>query len=76
MRKTVVVKTETFKVCPKYRKRFRASKRYKADIGENTYKVGDRVLIEESKPISKDKCWRVKELLSKGESKEAKPEEA
>ncbi len=59
MKKTVVVKTETFKVDPKYRKRFRVFKKYKADTGGNTCKIGDRVLIEESRPISKDKCWRV-----------------
>ncbi len=77
MQKTVVVKTETFKVDSKYRKRFRVFKKYKADTGGNVYKIGDKVLIEESRPISKDKCWKVKQLLSKGEptETEVKPEE-
>jgi len=60
MQRTVVVKTETFKVHPKYRKRFRSFKKYKAETGGNVYKTGDRVLIEETRPLSKDKCWRVK----------------
>ncbi len=68
MQKTVVVKTETFKVHPKYHKRFRVFKKYKADTGGNIYKIGDRVLIEECRPISKDKKWRVKSLIQKLEA--------
>ena len=71
---TVVVKVETYKVHPKYRKRFKSSKNFKADTAGKVFNVGDKVIIEESRPLSKDKCWRVKQLLSDGELK-AKPED-
>ncbi|OIP23034.1 30S ribosomal protein S17 [bacterium CG_4_10_14_0_2_um_filter_33_32] len=59
MDKTVVVRTESFKKHPVYKKRYKVAKRYKAHDPENTYKVGDVVVIVESKPISKDKKWAV-----------------
>ena len=71
---TVVVKVETYKVHPKYRKRFKSSKNFKADTAGKVFSVGDKVIIEESRPLSKDKCWRVKQLLSDGELK-VKPED-
>jgi small subunit ribosomal protein S17 len=64
---TVVVKVETIKVHPKYRKRYKAFKKYKADTNGKVFQIGERVFIEESRPISKDKCWRV---LRKVEGKE------
>jgi small subunit ribosomal protein S17 len=59
MKKTVVVKTERIKEHPKYKKRYRISKRYKAHLEKGEYHIGDKVLIEECRPISKDKKWRV-----------------
>jgi small subunit ribosomal protein S17 len=59
MRKTVVVEVERIKEHPKYKKRYQVHKKYKAHCEEGKYKVGDKVIIEESKPISKDKRWRV-----------------
>lgn len=59
MTNTVVVKVETIKVHPKYRKRYISSKKYKADTAGNVFNVGDKVQIEESRPLSKDKCWKV-----------------
>ncbi|MDD5146536.1 MAG: 30S ribosomal protein S17 [Candidatus Pacebacteria bacterium] len=59
MQKTVVVEVERMVVHPKYRKRYMVSKRYKADNHNQPCQVGDVVVIEESKPISKDKKWRV-----------------
>ncbi|MDO8524231.1 MAG: 30S ribosomal protein S17 [bacterium] len=59
MTNTVVVKVETIKVHPKYRKRYTSSKKYKADTAGNIFEIGDKVLIEESRPLSKDKCWKV-----------------
>lgn len=56
---TVVVKVETIKAHPKYRKRYASFKKYKADTSGNVFNIGDKVLIEESRPLSKDKCWRV-----------------
>ena len=58
--KTVVVLVTRFKEHPKYKKRYKISKRYKAHDEENKCKVGDEVTIQECKPISKDKKWRVK----------------
>ena len=56
---TVVVEVVRLKQHPKYRKRFKVSKRYKADDPKNLYKFGDRVTIQETRPISKDKKWKV-----------------
>ena len=59
MDKTVVVSVETLKQHPKYEKYFKTRKKYKAHDPENKYKVGDKVAIQESRPISKDKRWQV-----------------
>lgn len=58
--KTVVVKVERRYAHPVLQKTIRQSKKYKAHDENNQFKVGDSVSIEESKPISKDKCWVVK----------------
>lgn len=59
MDKTVVVRIDQTVVHPKYQKRFIISKKFKAHDPENTYKTGDLVTIEESRPLSKTKQWRV-----------------
>lgn len=59
MEKTVVVQVETIKEHPKYKRRYRSHKNYKAHDEKKEYKVGDTVVIEESQPLSKDKRWRV-----------------
>lgn len=59
MQKTVVVEVEKTKVHAKYKRRYKVHKKYKAHDEGGEYKAGDIVLIEESKPISKDKTWRV-----------------
>jgi len=63
MMKTVVVAVEKVKVHPKYLKRYKITERYKAHDEENAYKTGDKVVIEETKPQSKEKRWRVVEKL-------------
>lgn len=63
MDKTVVVKVEKSKIHPIYRKRFKQHKRFKAHDEEGKYKTGDQVIIEESRPLSKDKKWIVKSLI-------------
>lgn len=63
MQKTVVVQVETIKVHPKYKKRFKTYKKFKAHDENQEYHSGDNVLIEESKPISKDKNWIVKQKI-------------
>lgn len=63
MKKTVVVKVERVKEHPKYKRRYRYSKKYKAHDETGELKVGDEVIIEECRPISKDKNWRVIKIL-------------
>ena len=57
--KTVVVLVERRFTHPVLKKTVRRSKKYQAHDEANTYKVGDTVFIEESKPISKNKRWVV-----------------
>jgi small subunit ribosomal protein S17 len=57
--KTVVVRVERRFTHPVMKKTVRTSKRYKAHDENNTFKVGDIVTIEESRPISRDKRWTV-----------------
>lgn len=59
--KTVVVKVERRFTHPLYKKVVRRTKNYKAHDESNNIKVGERVSIQESRPISKDKCWIVVE---------------
>lgn len=59
MEKTVIVNVDRYIKHPKYGKYYTVSKRYKAHSPENLYKTGDVVIIEESKPISKDKTFVV-----------------
>ncbi len=59
MEKTVVVEVERVKEHPRYKKRYKIHKKYKAHDEKGEYKEGDVVIIEETRPISKDKKWRV-----------------
>jgi len=59
MQKTVVVLVERIKEHPKYKRRYKIHKKYKAHDEKQEYKMGDKVIIEESRPISKEKRWRV-----------------
>lgn len=63
MEKTVVVEVEIFKIHPRYRKRFKVHKKYKAHDEKNEFKTGDNVVIEETRPLSKDKSFRVIEKI-------------
>lgn len=65
MQKTVVVVVNRLKEHPRYKKRYVVSKRYKAHNENPEVKEGDKVLIEETRPISRDKRWRVVEILKK-----------
>lgn len=60
MDKTVVVSVSRFIKHPKYGKFYSRSKKYKAHDSENKYKVGDKIEIIETRPISKDKKFKVK----------------
>jgi small subunit ribosomal protein S17 len=59
MQKTVVILVERLKEHPKYKRRYKIGKKYKAHDEKGEYKVGDKVIIEECRPISKEKKWRV-----------------
>ncbi len=59
MQKTVVVKVERIKEHPRYKKRYKVHKKYKAHDEKGECKAGDKVIIEECRPMSKEKRWRV-----------------
>lgn len=63
MDKTVVVAVETLVQHPLYKKRIRRTKKFKAHDEQNQCKVGDKVRIMETRPLSKDKRWRVVEII-------------
>ena len=65
MQKTVVVSVERRVPHPVYGKMVTRSKKYKAHDEENSSKVGDRVRIMETRPLSKDKRWRVVEIVER-----------
>ncbi len=65
MTKTRVVVIERVFRHPRYERVVTRSKRLKAHDEANSSKVGDRVLIEETRPLSKAKRWRIREILSR-----------
>jgi small subunit ribosomal protein S17 len=65
MDKTVVVAVERLVQHPLYKKYIRKQKRYKAHDEKNDCHVGDRVLLVETRPLSREKRWRVKEVLER-----------
>ncbi|MDO8600709.1 MAG: 30S ribosomal protein S17 [bacterium] len=73
MMKTVVVRVDRLKKHAKYQKYFKTSQKFKAH-NEGDAKAGDVVIIEETRPLSKDKRWRVVEIVKKGVIKEEEEE--
>jgi len=65
MTKTRVVMIERVYRHPRYERVVRRSKKLKAHDEGNTTKVGDRVLIEETRPLSKEKRWRIRQVLER-----------
>jgi small subunit ribosomal protein S17 len=65
MQKTVIVEVVRFKRDPMYKKTVRVRKRYKAHDEKNEYKTGDRVEIEEHRPLSREKRWKVVKLIER-----------
>lgn len=63
MDKTIVVSVETLIEHPLYKKRIKQTKKFKAHDEQNQCKSGDKVRIMETRPLSKDKCWRVVEII-------------
>ncbi len=65
MDKTVVVKVDHLVKHPVYKKYIKRRITFKAHDEQNTCTVGDKVLIVETRPLSRDKRWRVREILEK-----------
>lgn len=65
MNKTVVVMVERMVQHPRFKKYIVRRKRFKAHDENNVCRVGDRVLIEETRPLSRDKRWRVRKTIEK-----------
>lgn len=59
MQKTVVVAVDTYKVHPLYRKRYRSTRKFLAHDENESYNVGDKVVIYEAPKMSKRKSWTV-----------------
>jgi small subunit ribosomal protein S17 len=59
MDKTVVVQVNRLRKHPKYKKYFKISRKFKAHDETNAYRTGDKVNIQETRPMSKDKRWVV-----------------
>ncbi len=59
MQKTVVVSITRLKKHPKYKKYYKVTKRFKAHDEKGEYHTGDKVVIQETRPISRDKRWKV-----------------
>ena len=67
MQKTVVVRVDSLKKHSKYLKYYRTSQKFKAHDEKGEYRLGDTVNIQETKPLSRDKRWRVVELVKRQE---------
>jgi len=65
MQKTVIVQIERLVKHPLYKKYVRRRNKFAAHDGENACQIGDRVLITESRPLSKTKRWRVSRIIEK-----------
>jgi small subunit ribosomal protein S17 len=65
MDKTIVVAIETLTLHPLYKKYIKRVKRVKAHDETNDAKTGDRVRVIECRPISKEKCWKLAEILDR-----------
>jgi len=75
MQKTVTVAVERLTRHPLYKKTIRRTNKYHAHDENNECRVGDRVLIVESRPLSRTKRWRVVRILRRAEQVEVKAEE-
>ena len=75
MDKTVVVAVETPKRHPLYKKTIKRVVKYKAHDENNECRQGDIVSIVETRPLSRQKRWRVAEIITKGEVAEVQPKE-
>jgi small subunit ribosomal protein S17 len=70
MEKTIVVSVERMVIHPKYRKYLKRRTRVKVHDETNQCHIGDRVRIVECRPLSRDKRWRVSEILQRARTTE------
>jgi small subunit ribosomal protein S17 len=75
MDKTVVVAVKTLRHHPLYKKTIRGVVKFKAHDKSNECRLGDIVRIVETRPLSRQKRWRVAEIITKGEAVEVQPQE-
>jgi small subunit ribosomal protein S17 len=75
MDQTAVVSVERLSHHPLYHKTIKSSVKYKAHNNNNESKTGDQVRIVETRPLSKEKRWRIAQIIKKGEPVEVKPTE-
>lgn len=68
MNQTAVVAVEHLRKHPRYEKYFKITTRLKAHNADNQFKIGDGVVIEETRPISKEKRWKIVERIAKKEA--------
>jgi len=67
MTNSIVIETARFVPHKLYGKMIRRHKKYMADDPQNTCQVGDQVIIEECRPLSKNKRWRLRQVTKKAE---------
>ena len=67
MDKTVTVRVSGLEKHRRVKKYIMRSKKYKAHDETNECRIGDKVLIEETRPLSRDKCWKVKQILERAD---------
>ena len=68
MKKTRVIAVDRLVKHPRYEKRYKVTQRFKAHDEKEEYRTGDEVIIEETRPISKDKRWKIVELVKRAEA--------
>ena len=64
MQKTVVVEVERVKEHPKYKRRFKVHKKYKAHDEKGEFHTGDTVMMEATRPLSREKRWRITKKIT------------
>ena len=75
MDKPVVVAVEKLRRHPLYKKTMRSTVKYKVHDENNECSLGDKVRIVETRPLSREKRWRLAEIITKGEVAEVQPQE-
>lgn len=65
MQKTIVVAVESLKRDRIYKRTYKSTKKFKAHDEQNNARIGDTVRIEETRPLSKDKRWRLVEIITR-----------